>query len=328
MDNTILRLSRACILLGLAALGALSAMAQENPVASLEDIDELPFFDTAVGFSQVTDVTVYQSFDPTREIFYLLPTTIAVDSPTYRYTNIRGRYEGRLDANITLTVPQTNSVEIVRQDILNRFANAEFRVVQPKEARFYFTAWGEKTRVNSFGASVRPYTTVPISVELGEPLSRVLLRQLSSAANIFSVAMIYTATGVVLNSDGSPRVGERTFTLGRTMGFSCGSSPERVVNTVSGETGCILRDSLTGEKVRRIQELLRVMGYYQLPVDGVVGHFTKSGIEKFQLDQGLEPLGIADSNLLSLLTRRYCEKKDKFEATNSDIVGVEAICGA
>jgi hypothetical protein len=51
----------------------------------------------------------------------------------------------------------------------------------------------------------------------------------------------------------------------------------------------------------RVQQDLAHDGYYQGPIDGVVGPGTRAAIASYQRDNELPPTGVIDSNLLNSL---------------------------
>lgn len=56
----------------------------------------------------------------------------------------------------------------------------------------------------------------------------------------------------------------------------------------------ILQTGSSGDAVRRVQEALRNLGYFQEPCDGTYGESTMRAVRRFQLANGLEPTGMAD----------------------------------
>lgn len=66
-------------------------------------------------------------------------------------------------------------------------------------------------------------------------------------------------------------------------------------------TELLLRSGSTGLEVRQMQERLQALGYYTGELDGKFGGGTKAAVERFQLQHGLEPDGMAGTATLTML---------------------------
>lgn len=290
----------------------------------IDSLDRLPFLDATQGFQTLRDVNIFRSYDEALEIFYAFPSNIVVREPAFRYQVEGGRITGVLSAIVILGLSnqaqEAQALEVLRQ----RYANASMQTLAPTEGRFFLQAWGEQIRLNAFGTTILPFQPITLEATIEEPLSRVLLRDISSASNIFGLTLRYAVKGVELNQDAKPVVAERTYTMGRTFGVSCVSTPERFVNVRTGDSGCLFGDSLTSEKARRIQIFLAELGYYRAPVDGIVGPKTKIAIQNFEIDSGREPEGVASTGTLIAVTLAY--KKRFCEQENVDPTNLPQLC--
>lgn len=61
---------------------------------------------------------------------------------------------------------------------------------------------------------------------------------------------------------------------------------------------------MTLDDRRRVQEALRNLGYYSLPVDGVFGPETRAAIRKYQMQLMAEPTGRLTAEQATLLVSR------------------------
>ena len=59
------------------------------------------------------------------------------------------------------------------------------------------------------------------------------------------------------------------------------------------------------EEVRAVQQALKEKGYYNYTVDGIFGTRTRAAVINFQRDNGLNPDGIVDFKMWTLLTEIY-----------------------
>lgn len=50
-----------------------------------------------------------------------------------------------------------------------------------------------------------------------------------------------------------------------------------------------------------VQEALAALGYYEGPLDGVIGPMSRLAIANFQADNGLEPTGVIDEYVVEYL---------------------------
>ena len=55
------------------------------------------------------------------------------------------------------------------------------------------------------------------------------------------------------------------------------------------------------QTVANVQSALQEQGYYQGPIDGILGPGTRAGLAEFQSAQGIEPTGLVDQPTLELL---------------------------
>lgn len=87
----------------------------------------------------------------------------------------------------------------------------------------------------------------------------------------------------------------------------------------------VLQKGSKGEEVRKLQERLNELGYSVGQADGDFGNKTKTAIEQFQKDNGLEVTGIADAKTQELLfsdkvIKRTVSSADSNTSSNSDQV--------
>ena len=62
-----------------------------------------------------------------------------------------------------------------------------------------------------------------------------------------------------------------------------------------------LRQGSRGETVRKVQEKLKALGYYNGSADGVYGSMTEGAVRRFQSERGLTPDGVCGVRTLSAL---------------------------
>lgn len=68
---------------------------------------------------------------------------------------------------------------------------------------------------------------------------------------------------------------------------------------------------MDGSLRRGIQENLKTLGYYDLAVDGVFGAGTRTGIGRWQADNGFERTGYLTANQITLLQRQAAEREEE-----------------
>lgn len=69
----------------------------------------------------------------------------------------------------------------------------------------------------------------------------------------------------------------------------------------SSRTYPIALHTLRGTDAERVQEALQRFGYYQGPVDGVLGPVTRQALVEFQKDRNLDARGVLDERTVQLL---------------------------
>lgn len=74
-----------------------------------------------------------------------------------------------------------------------------------------------------------------------------------------------------------------------------------LIVSFSGTALSLSRMGSVGKEVSDIQSVLKNKGYYSGNVDGIFGSATKSAVERFQRDNGLQADGIAGKNTLAAL---------------------------
>lgn len=74
-----------------------------------------------------------------------------------------------------------------------------------------------------------------------------------------------------------------------------------LIVSFSGTALSLSRMGSVGKEVSDIQLVLKNKGYYSGNVDGIFGSATKSAVEQFQRDNGLQADGIAGKNTLAAL---------------------------
>lgn len=74
-----------------------------------------------------------------------------------------------------------------------------------------------------------------------------------------------------------------------------------LIVSFSGTALSLSRMGSVGKEVSDIQSVLKNKGYYSGNVDGIFGSATKSAVEQFQRDNGLQADGIAGKNTLAAL---------------------------
>lgn len=82
-------------------------------------------------------------------------------------------------------------------------------------------------------------------------------------------------------------------------------SPDALATTdqVAGEQAEIPTPKVENGDVVWIQKRLQQLGYYNGPVDGAVGQATRSAVEAYQQDQGLESDGQPTTELREFMWR-------------------------
>lgn len=86
--------------------------------------------------------------------------------------------------------------------------------------------------------------------------------------------------------------------------------------TITGQifTGRVLYvGAAPGADVRAVQELLRILGYYQAEADGVYGPATAEAVRRFQATHGLTPDGVVGPNTYDALLQAFDEERGSTE---------------
>jgi L,D-transpeptidase ErfK/SrfK len=71
----------------------------------------------------------------------------------------------------------------------------------------------------------------------------------------------------------------------------------------------LIQGEATGPDVRAVQDLLRLLGYYQGDVDGVYGAATADAVRRFQASHGLAIDGIVGPNTYDTLLRAFDQER-------------------
>lgn len=105
-------------------------------------------------------------------------------------------------------------------------------------------------------------------------------------------------------------------------GSSSSSSTAKVSKYASAKTIADLgsvpaatKKGSTGDAVEKLQQALKIKGYYKSTVDGIYGDGTASAVKKYQKAVGLSQTGTADKNTLNVLFGKKSANADKASAS-------------
>jgi hypothetical protein len=116
--------------------------------------------------------------------------------------------------------------------------------------------------------------------------------------------LIGLAAGGVFSGGSTPKITEPTTTATTPAQTTTGTGTGAKTTPSATAPTKTLAFGDKGEQVKKLQQALKQLGYYDGKVDGDYGPATKAAVEKFQQDAGLAVDGIVGPKTLSELQSR------------------------
>lgn len=293
------------LLIILSALLLVSAV--NEGYAQTESNASLPNFDNVVTID--APVIVYRDYSRNNR-FYIIPQKPLNDSE-WQLSLIYSESGRQLIGNATVNgdaILDDDGLASIKQKLERVSPNPDVIVIQPKHSEFRVRLFGydevitDRFVVNPIGEKIS--LTFPV-----EDLAvRSLLYDTSYQADVGVISFKFMVRGVELDESFAPRIARRWFNTHAAVVGNCLLQPERFLDVGEGKVGCKFNIRLRPADIRFVQSFLKDTGYYNAPVDGVVGKFTRQAIRRFQSDNDMFVDGLVSLRLVDHLAQREAEE--------------------
>lgn len=285
--------------------------------SSAQTFASLPNFDDVVYVNE--PVVVYRDYSA-RNRFFVVPQTV-LGNEEWLISVLYQRQNGRLDGSAVLSGPS-----LIDESILKNVAaalsaispNPDLVVVQPQHSEYRVKLFGSRATVTDRFVVNPIGENVSVTFDLEELPLRSLLHDTSYLVDVGILTYKFSVRGVEFDRNFNPILTRRWFNIHSPIDGNCISYPERFLNVVTGQTGCIYTIDVRRSDTIRVQRFLRERGYYSAGIDGVIGPFTRDAVRAFQEDQGLFPDGLITKRLIDTIASLQQANDKPAPATDTD----------
>ncbi|MFZ7094468.1 peptidoglycan-binding domain-containing protein [Primorskyibacter sp. 2E233] len=268
----------------------------------------LPNFDDVVYVDE--PVVVYRDYSA-RNRFFVVPQTV-LGNDEWSISVLYQRQNGRLNGNAVLSGPALIDDDVL-ENVLTALSsispNPDLVVVQPQHSEYRVRLFGSKATVTDRFVVNPIGEEVSVSFDLEELPLRSLLHDTSYLVDVGILTFKFSVRGVEFDRNFNPVLTRRWFNIHSPIDGNCISYPERFLNVVTGQIGCIYSIEVSRSDTIRVQRFLRERGYYSAGIDGVIGPFTRDAVRAFQKDQEVFADGLITRRLIDSIA--FLQQSDK-----------------